>query len=153
MENIQGTKDEFIKLFKELCYGRTYWQVWADLISTMACSLANVADKADVKDAFAIKGKGLIIRVPQNAEEIKAEGAALHHCVGTYVEQVARGQTMILFVRKATEPDKPYYTLEWKNNRVVQCRGSHNKDMTSEVKGFVEVFEKKMLENIEKKVS
>lgn len=47
MENIQGTKSEFIKLFKELCYGRTYWQVWADLISTMACSLANVADKAE----------------------------------------------------------------------------------------------------------
>lgn len=116
-------------------------------------AMAEIFSKnADVKDAFAIKGKGLILRVPQNAEEIKAEGAALHHCVGTYVEQVARGQTMILFIRKATEPDKPYYTLEWKNNRVVQCRGSHNKDMTSEVKGFVEVFEKKMLENIEKKV-
>lgn len=109
------------------------------------------AENADVKDAFAIKGKGLILRVPQSADEIKEEGSKLHHCVGTYVERVARGETMILFIRKAADPDTPYYTMEWQNNRVVQCRGSHNKDMTAEVKAFVEVFEKKMLENIGKK--
>lgn len=105
------------------------------------------AQNADIKDAFSIRGKGLILRVPKDAEEIKAEGEALHHCVGTYVERVARGETMILFIRRVTEPDKPYYTMEWRNNRVVQCRGSHNKDMTADVKAFVEVFEKKMLES------
>ena len=104
------------------------------------------AQNEDVKDAFQIKGKGLILRVPQSAEEIKAEGEALHHCVGTYVERVARGETMILFIRKASEPDKPYYTMEWRNNQVMQCRGSHNKEMPSDVKGFVEVFQKKMLQ-------
>lgn len=109
------------------------------------------AENADVKDAFAIKGKGLILRVPQSADEIKEEGSKLHHCVGTYVERVARGETMILFIRKDSDPDTPYYTLEWQNNQVVQCRGSHNKNMTAEVKAFVEVFEKKMLENIGKK--
>lgn len=109
------------------------------------------AENADVKDAFAIKGKGLILRVPQSADEIKEEGSKLHHCVGTYIERVARGETMILFIRKDSDPDTPYYTLEWQNNQVVQCRGSHNKNMTAEVKAFVEVFEKKMLENIGKK--
>ena len=41
---IQGTKKEFIKIFNEMCYSRSGWQVWSDLISTMACSIANAVD-------------------------------------------------------------------------------------------------------------
>jgi len=44
---VQGTKQEFIKIFKELCYSRTSWQVWADLISCMAICLANSIDKSE----------------------------------------------------------------------------------------------------------
>lgn len=46
-EKLQGTKQEFIKIFRELCYSRSSWQVWADLISAMACSLANVTDRTE----------------------------------------------------------------------------------------------------------
>ena len=99
-------------------------------------------------DAFSIKGKGLILIVPKSGDEIRNEGAKLHHCVGGYVERVAKGETSIFFIRKAKEPDKPYYTMEWRDNRVIQCRGSHNCDMTAEVKAFTQVFEKKMLESI-----
>lgn len=99
-------------------------------------------------DAFSIKGKGLILIVPKSGDEIRDEGAKLHHCVGGYVERVAKGETNIFFIRKATEPDKPYYTMEWRDNRVIQCRGSHNCDMTAEVKAFTQVFAKKMLESI-----
>lgn len=31
IEKIQGTEKEFIKVFQELCYSRSSWQVWADL--------------------------------------------------------------------------------------------------------------------------
>lgn len=98
------------------------------------------------KDAFSIRGKGLLLKVPKNADEIREEGAILHHCVGTYVERVARGETNIFFVRKADAPDVPYYTFEWRENDIVQCRGSRNCDMTPEVKAFVEVFKEKMIE-------
>lgn len=96
-------------------------------------------------DAFSIKGKGLILIVPKSGDEIRNEGAKLHHCVGGYVERVARGETNIFFIRKAEEPDEPYFTMEWKNNSIVQCRGSHNCGMTPEVEAFTKVFEKKML--------
>ena len=43
-EEIKGTKQEFIKLFRQLCYSRSAWQVWSDLISCMACSIANAFD-------------------------------------------------------------------------------------------------------------
>ena len=41
--------------------------------------------------AFQIRGKGLILLVPQSGDEIRKEGEVLHHCVGSYVDRVARG--------------------------------------------------------------
>ena len=105
-------------------------------------------ENKDCKDAFQIKGKGLLLVVPKTADEIKAEGAALHHCVGGYVDRVARGETNIFFVRKSAEPDKPYFTMEWNNNHIIQCRGSHNCGMPPEVEAFVKAFEKKMQDTI-----
>lgn len=46
-EKVQGTEKEFIEIFRELCYSRSSWQVWSDLISAMACTLANVTDKRE----------------------------------------------------------------------------------------------------------
>lgn len=45
--------------------------------------------------AFQIRGKGLILLVPQSGDEIRKEGEVLHHCVGSYVDRVARGETSI----------------------------------------------------------
>ena len=100
-------------------------------------------------DAFSIRGKGLLLVVPSSAEEIKAEGEALHHCVGSYVEKLAKGLTQIFFVRKADAPEKPYFTMEWKDGHVVQCRGLRNCGMPVEVKAFCDTFEKKMNERDE----
>lgn len=96
-------------------------------------------------EAMNLDIEGLFIRLPNKLEELKKEGEALHHCVGTYMERVRKGETMIFFIRKKEEPEKPYYTLEW-HGRVIQCRGSHNCDMTPEVKAFVQIFQEKMTE-------
>lgn len=94
--------------------------------------------------AMMMKAKGLMIILPKSGDEIKEEGRVLHHCVGTYVERVAKGETMILFVRKESEPNVPYFTLEYKDGKVIQCRGKNNCSMTKEVKAFVKAFERKM---------
>lgn len=44
-EIIQGTEKEFLDVFNRLCYSRSSWQVWADLISAIACTLSNVTDR------------------------------------------------------------------------------------------------------------
>lgn len=92
-----------------------------------------------------IKFKGLFIRLPYDLQELVTEGESLHHCVATYRDKVAKGQTSILFIRKDSEPDKSYYTLEY-HNRIIQCRGKNNCDMTPEVKAFVQFFDEKMKE-------
>lgn len=101
-------------------------------------------DSSDI-DAIHLKLAGMFIRLPDKLDELKREGETLHHCVGTYVDKVAKGETMIFFIRKESDPAKPYYTLEWKGS-VIQCRGFKNCDMTPEVKAFVNLFQEKMVE-------
>lgn len=113
-------------------------------------AMAEIFEKSEGMDAFSIKGKGLILVVPKSGDEIRAEGEALHHCVGGYVERVAKGETNIFFVRKADEPDKSYFTMEWNHNKIIQCRGMKNCGMPPEVRAFTQVFEKKMQEAVKK---
>lgn len=42
---IQGDSKEFLKVFNQLCYSRSAWEVWADVITVMACSIANAVDR------------------------------------------------------------------------------------------------------------
>lgn len=64
--------------------------------------------------------------LPKELQELKAEGKALSHCVGSYADRVARGETVILFVRQKEKVDNPLYTLEIKNGKIVQLRGMKN---------------------------
>lgn len=112
--------------------------------------LAKLRKEASEADAINLKVQGLFIRLPYNVDELKKEGETLHHCVGGYIEKVINGESTIFFIRKEAEPDKPYYTLEWKFEEVQQCRGFKNCNMTPEVKAFTQIFKEKMLEESKK---
>ena len=91
---------------------------------------------------------GLLIRPAASQTELNRESQKLNHCVKTYGSQMADGECAILFIRKESEPDKPYYTLEISPDREFrQCRGDHNCSMAEEVKAFVH----KWLKSIQKK--
>lgn len=45
MRKCDTAKAEFLKIFKGMCSSRSTWEVWPDLITVMACSLANVCDR------------------------------------------------------------------------------------------------------------
>ena len=68
------------------------------------------------------------------------EGQALHHCVGGYVNRMADGVTTILLIRRVEEPEKPFFTLEYLNGRVQQCKSLRNADYKNDhqVSGFVD---------------
>ena len=82
---------------------------------------------------------GLLIRLPVSGDEIIKEGEKLHHCVGGYVDRAADGRTTILFIRRAENPEEPFFTLEWLNNHVQQCKSKYNLDYFKDpqVKSFV----------------
>ena len=93
-------------------------------------------------EKFAWERDGLTIRPAREQEELHQEGKTLHHCVGGYIKRMAEGETAIFFLRKAAEPDTPYYTLELRNKAVVQCRTVNNKGYNDDeaVKAFVDAW-------------
>lgn len=82
--------------------------------------------RAEKLERWRYEAGGLLIRPAADADELIADGASLHHCVGGYADRMADGETAIFFIRRADEPDEPYYTLELRNQSVVQCRTLYN---------------------------
>lgn len=84
---------------------------------------------------YGYEDENYLIRPAKNAEEIITEGRTLHHCVGRewYLQKHADGNSFILFLRHKDTPDKPYYTIEIKDNVIVQWYGTNDKKPDKEV--------------------
>ena len=79
----------------------------------------------------------LVLKIAHSQSDLNIESSALGHCVRTYGDRVAAGNTVIYFIRKANAPNEPYFTLEIRpDGRFVQCRGKYNCGMTPEVEAF-----------------
>ncbi len=102
---------------------------------------------------FAWSEGEFFIRPAREQMELMAEGKTLHHCVGGYIKRMAEGETAIFFLRKVSEPDKPFYTLELQKKRVIQCRTEHNAsyDRNPDVKNFVDMWMEKVVKKGGKK--
>ena len=90
----------------------------------------------------------LSIVVPKDLFSIREEGHCLHHCVAGYTQDVADGKTIILFVRRNSNLEKPFYTMEVKNGKIMQCQGFGHCEETEEVKRFVNAYKKKVLNKL-----
>lgn len=93
---------------------------------------------------FSWENSGLMIRPPKSQEEVADEGEALRHAVVCYLEKMSEGATAILFIRRVSKPDKPFYTLELnpRTLKVVQCRTKHNAsyEENTKIMEFVEAW-------------
>lgn len=95
---------------------------------------------------YSFSKKGMMIIAPKTATEIVREGQKLHHCVGTYVERMAKDECQIMFLREKSAPDTPFFTIELCNGRIQQVRGSNNDPPPPEVEKFVRLWRKSVLE-------
>ncbi|ERL20418.1 PcfJ-like protein [Streptococcus pyogenes GA06023] len=79
-------------------------------------------------------------RAPVDSGELIREGKTLSHCVGSarYTQAHASGKTTIIFIRRKSDSDKPFYTMEYKAGHIVQVRGKHNQSATEEVQKVVD---------------
>lgn len=66
-----------------------------------------------------------IISPAKSSNQLIVEGEALKHCVGGYAERYKSGQTNIFLLRRISEVDEPFFTIEIDKEfkRVVQCHG------------------------------
>lgn len=71
---------------------------------------------------------GFSLIVPQTIRELIEEGQTLRHRIGSYDSRVAKGETVILFLRQTNQIKKPLYTIEWnpEDRLIIQAKGKLN---------------------------
>lgn len=106
--------------------------------------IENFLKKSLNKKIFSYENKKYKILIPCSSEDFVKESVELGHCVKSYRQQVAEGKTNILFIRRKECEDKSYFTLEYKNGKIVQLRGKGNCEAPADVRKFVEGFIKKI---------
>ena len=101
---------------------------------------------------YSYEDKNYCIMPPSRHNDLKNEGKTLCHCVATYAKRVAVGSTIILFIRKTSEKDKPYFTLELNPTtyEIEQCRGLRNCAYPKEVKDFMDKWYKTKIEPLKR---
>lgn len=104
-----------------------------------------IRKRAKALKKYYFKDFDLLIRPVNSCIELIEEGTTLNHCVGGYAERYAEGKIDILVIRKTSEPDKPYYTVEINKGEVRQCRGNKNCSPSDDVTRFMESFKEQKL--------
>lgn len=114
------------------------------IIKEISDGLRQMQNLAEFMDG----SKGLLIYVPESAEDLIKEGRDLHNCISTYVERVAEKKTLVFFVRKIDAPNEPFVAFEYTNGEVIQCRYDHNKNVDDDnIINFVDAFSARLREN------
>lgn len=101
-----------------------------------------IAERAKELMKLSIERNGMLIKPLLSQDELIEEGKKLHHCVGSYAQSVARGETAIYTIRRVDNPDKPLATLELRDKRVIQVRSDRNGVPSKDVQTFVKQWEK-----------
>ena len=102
-----------------------------------------------IKKKFSYEDETYLMRPAKSNVEIVMEGQKQHICVGYggYAKKMIAGESYILFLRKKSEPDKPYYTVEISPDYdIIQRHGKYNKegDEKQEIDAFLEKFRKEV---------
>ena len=85
---------------------------------------------------------GLFVRPVDSPYEIVREGEEMHNCVAGYAEGHAAGRTIIMVLRKCSEPRMPWHTVEI-NPETLECRqcyAAHNRTREPDAAAFMDKY-------------
>ncbi|MDA9429190.1 hypothetical protein B834_1685 [Enterococcus mundtii 1A] len=113
-----------------------------DTLNTMNREIEKVkfTNRAIEQEFLEIKFDDIQFILPKDAKEIVNEGKTLKHCVGGvhYIRGHGDGDFTIVFIRKNDEPTVPYFTLEYKEGKIVQNHGYDHEKPDEELKKKIE---------------
>ena len=103
----------------------------------------------EIKSKYEYKGEKYCIIVPQKLIDIVTEGQALHHCAGAtdrYFDRIMQQETYICFLRKTSDPEIPFYTIEVEPGGTIrQHRGLYDEEPGIEkIKPFLREWQKEI---------
>lgn len=83
--------------------------------------------KAAYKDFKKWVGDKYVIIAPTETKDLQEEGSRLNHCVASYIKRVIDKECQILFLRDKNNEKESLITIEIRDNKVTQVKGSHNR--------------------------
>lgn len=110
----------------------------------------------EIKPKYEYENEEYIIIVPQQLMEIVTEGQALHHCVGNterYFERIKNRETYICFLRRKSEAEIPFYTIEVEPGGTIRQHRSYldEEPNIEEIRGFLKEWQKEIKKRINSK--
>lgn len=91
---------------------------------------------------------GLLVHIPESAEELHHEGKVMHNCIGSYVDRIANKSTLVFYVRRIDKPNEAFVAFEYRDGEVVQCRYKRNEPVDDpKIINFVDHFAKVLRKN------
>lgn len=86
--------------------------------------------KADYLKKYEYENKDFKVVVPATPQDLINEGRNNRNCVGSYIQSFANGNSKIFFIRKASDPDSSYVTLEMRGSKITQAYLAANRTIT-----------------------
>ena len=108
---------------------------------------AKLKTAVEALESLCYEDETYLIRPLRTIEEFMEEGQANHNCVASYISRAANSETKIFVIRKKTEPEKSFVTLELSvdEKRIVQCYGRGNSIPEKDVLEFADSWLEKIV--------
>lgn len=100
---------------------------------------------SELQERYGFSMLGFTVMPPRSSKDIAREGDKLHHCVGRYIESVVKEDCIILFIRRASSPKKPYCTVEIRNGDIAQARIQNNDPPPPKLERFIKLWKQQVL--------
>lgn len=108
-----------------------------------------------LQDKYSYQDDSYRIVVPNSILDILNEGRILHHCIDKkreYFERINTQETYILFLRRTSNPEQAYYTLEVEPGGVIRQKRTEYDRQNADIKN-AENFLRKWQVEIQKKMT
>ena len=90
-----------------------------------------------LSDKYQFESDDFVVVIPESVDAFKDEKAQMHNCVTNYIDRVCNKETVVLFVRRASAPEKSVCTMEIKDGKIVQLYGKRNTEAPKAVKNVI----------------
>lgn len=79
-----------------------------------------------------------LIMIPRSADDVRDEGRQQGHCIAqAYLNHIAVGDTVCVFMRRIEDPNTSFITIEIRNNKIRQACVGHNRSVPEEQREWI----------------
>ncbi len=104
-----------------------------------------IKERVKCLNEYVYKNKEYIIFPANSVESLIEESRQQENCVKTYTERYASAKCDIYFMRKIEELEKSLVTIEVIDNKVYQCKGKRNMEVSKKEDTFIKRWEERKL--------